>query len=362
MSKPTIGFLTYDWSFGLNPIQPNGCAWYRCYLPMVELKNKKYESGMGMPGFNKEHGFGILIPDNRAIHGWDVVVLKLIMLERMIDMVDQSMKMGQKIIVDLDDHMEGLEKSNMAYHMTSPEKNAKNNREHYFKIIEKATALTTSTPFLKEFYEKKYPNKPVYLVRNGIDINRWKIRKDHSGYLPTFGWVGATPWRSGDLEILDPYFGKFLEEKKCRFHHSGSIKNAPTVDKKININKNIFTHEPMKPIYSYPEMFRKIDIGIVPLTDVDFNRAKSFIKGLEYAAAGIPFISSPSPEYSYLADKGVGRIASTPEEWLSHAEDLLNPKTRKQEREKNRELVKENFSMEKRGKDWEEVFDQIIAL
>ena len=362
MSKPTIGFLTYDCSFGLKPIQPNGCAWYRCYLPMVELKTKKYESGMGMPGFNKEHGFGILIPDNKAIHGWDVIVLKLIMLERMIDMVDEAIKMGQKIIVDLDDHMEGLEKSNMAYHMTSPEKNAKNNREHYFKIIEKATALTTSTPFLKEFYEKKYPNKPVYLVRNGIDINRWKIRKDHSGYLPTFGWVGATPWRSGDLEILDPYFGKFLEEKNCRFHHSGSIKNAPTVDKKININKNIFTHEPMKPIYSYPEMFRKIDIGIVPLTDVDFNHAKSFIKGLEYAAAGIPFISSPSPEYSYLADKGVGRIASTPEEWLSHAEDLLNPKTRKQEREKNRELVKENFSMEKRGKDWEEVFDQIIAL
>jgi glycosyltransferase involved in cell wall biosynthesis len=362
MSKPTIGFLTYDWSFGLKPVQPNGCAWYRCYLPMNELKKGKYESAMGIPGFNKDHGFGILIPDNKAIHGWDIVVLKLIMLERMVSMVDDAIKLGQKVVVDLDDHMEGLEKSNMAYHMTSPQKNAKNNREHYFKIIEKATALTTSTPFLKEFYEKKYPNKPVYLVRNGIDINRWKIRKDHSGYLPTFGWVGATPWRSGDLEILDPYFGKFLEENNCRFHHSGSIKNAPTVDKKININKNIFTHEPMKPIYSYPEMFRKIDIGIVPLTDVDFNRAKSFIKGLEYAAAGIPFISSPSPEYSYLADKGVGRIASTAEEWISHAEDLLNPKTRKQEREKNRELVKENFSMEKRGKDWEEVFDQIIAL
>jgi glycosyltransferase involved in cell wall biosynthesis len=362
MPKPTIGFLTYDWSFALKPVQPNGCAWYRCYLPMNELKKGKYESAMGIPGFNKDHGFGILIPDNKAIHGWDIVVLKLIMLERMVPMVDDAIKLGQKVVVDLDDHMEGLEKSNMAYHMTSPEKNAKNNREHYFKIIEKATALTTSTPFLKEFYEKKYPNKPVYLVRNGIDINRWKIRKDHSGYLPTFGWVGATPWRSGDLEILDPYFGKFLEEKNCRFHHSGSIKNAPTVDKKININKNIFTHEPMKPIYSYPEMFRKIDIGIVPLTDVDFNHAKSFIKGLEYAAAGIPFIASPLPEYSYLADKGVGRIASTPEEWLSHAEDLLNPKTRKQEREKNRELVKENFSMEKRGKDWEEVFDQIIAL
>jgi glycosyltransferase involved in cell wall biosynthesis len=362
MPKPTIGFLTYDWSFSLKPIQPNGCAWYRCYLPMLQLKKDKYESGMGLPGFSQDHGFGILIPNNKAIHGWDIVVLKLIMLERVVEQVDKALSLGQKIVVDLDDHMEGLEKTNLAYTMTSPEKNPKNNREHYFKIIEKSTALVTSTPFLKEFYEKKYPNKPIYLVRNGIDVERWKTRNDHSGHLPTFGWVGATPWRSGDLEILNPYLGKFIEEKKCKFHHAGSIINAPTVDKKIGINKKIFTHEPMKPINLYPNMFRKIDIGIVPLTNVDFNHAKSFIKGLEYAASGIPFIASPSPEYKYLAEQGVGRIASTPEEWIYHCEELISPKIRKEERERNRQLIKENFSMEKRGKDWEEVFDQILAL
>lgn len=362
MPKPTISFLTYDWSFGLKPPQPNGCAWYRCYLPMQELKKDKYESGMGLPGFNDKHGFGILIPDNKAIHGWDIVVLKLIMLEKAVEQVDKAIALGQKIVVDLDDHMEGLEKSNLAYHMTSVEKNPKNNREHYFKIIEKSTALIASTPFLKEYYKKKYPNKPVYLVRNGININSWKSKNDHSGHLPTFGWVGATPWRSGDLEILNPYFGNFLKEKHLKFHHSGNVINAPSVSDKIGIDKNIFSFEPMKPIQTYPNMFRKIDVGIVPLTNVDFNHAKSFIKGLEYAAAGIPFISSPSPEYNYLADQGVGRIASTKEEWLQNAEELLSPKTRKEEREKNRQIVEEKFSMKSRAKDWEEVFDQIIAL
>jgi hypothetical protein len=362
MSKPTIGFLTYDWSFGTKPIQPNGCAWYRCYLPMLELKKDQYQAGMGLPGYNDKHGFGILIPDNKAIHGWDIVVLKLIMLERVVEQVEKALEMGQKIVVDLDDHMEGLEKSNLAYTMTSPEKNSKNNREHYLKIIEKATALITSTPFLKDFYEKKHPGKPVFLVRNGIDVDRWKIRNDHSGYLPTFGWVGATPWRSGDLEILNPYFGEFIKEKKVRFHHSGSIINAPTVDNKIGIDQDLFSSEPMKPINLYPEMFRKIDIGIVPLTDVDFNHAKSFIKGLEYAAAGIPFIASNLPEYEYLSKMGVGRIASNQDEWLSHAEQLLSPKARKEERLRNRDIVSKEFSMKKRAKDWEEVFQQILAI
>ena len=362
MAKPTIGFLTYDWAFGTKPIQPNGCAWYRCYLPMQELKKDTYESGLGMPGFNDNHGFGILIPDNKAIHGWDIVVLKLIMIDRVVEQVEKAKAMGQRIVVDLDDHMEGLAKTNLAHTMTSPEKNPRNNREHYFKIIENSTALITSTPFLKEFYEKKHPDKPVYLVRNGIDTERWKIRNDHSGYLPTFGWVGATPWRSGDLEILNPYFGKFLKDKHCKFHHSGSILKAPSSHKQIGIDEDIFSSEPMKPIMSYPELFRKIDVGIVPLRSLDFNDAKSFIKGLEYAAAGIPFIASPSPEYVYLAEHGVGRIASNEDEWLKHSEELLNPKVRKEEKLKNRQIIEEKFSMKARAQDWEDAFEQILTL
>lgn len=362
MKKPTISFLTYDWSFGTKPLQPNGCAWYRCYLPMRSLTKDKYETAMGFPGFNEKYGFGVLIPDNKAIHGWDIVVLKLIMLEKCIEQVDKAIALGIKVVVDLDDHMDKLEKSNLAYTMTSSEKNPKNNRQHYSKIIEKATALIASTPFLQEHYQKKHPNKPVYLVRNGIDIDRWKIRKDHSNWFPTFGWVGATPWRSNDLQILHPYFGNFLKENNCRFHHSGNVKNAPQVEDQIGIDSNIFSNQSMKPILLYPELFRKIDVGIVPLTNVDFNHAKSFIKGLEYAAAGIPFISSPSLEYNYLADQGVGRIASTKEEWLNNAEELLSPKVRKEEREKNRQIVEEKFSMKSRAKDWELVFDQILAL
>ena len=59
MPKPTISFLTYDWSFGTQPLQPNGCAWYRSYLPMQQLKKDNYETGMerffdpnNLPNFN----------------------------------------------------------------------------------------------------------------------------------------------------------------------------------------------------------------------------------------------------------------------------------------------------------------------
>lgn len=359
---PTIAFLTYDWTWGYEPLQPNGCAWYRCHLPMEQMKKHGWEAGMGVPGFDPAHGLGILIPDKKAIFGWDIIVLKLIMLESYVEHVAKARELGQKIVVDIDDHMEGLEETNLAYKTTDPRSNPKNNREHYIKIIEQADALTTSTPFLYDWYKNKYPNKPIYMVRNGIDPERWNIHKDHRRFLPLFGWVGATPWRSGDLEILNPFFGEFLRKKHVKFHHGGSIKNAPTPAQQIGIDKNLFTHEPMKTVVDVPQLYRKMDIGIVPLRDVPFNHAKSYLKGLEYGAAGIPFIASALPEYQLLADAGVGRVASTPDEWLAHMEELMNPDVREKERFSNLEIIKSQFSMDQRGDEWDAVFKEILTL
>jgi glycosyltransferase involved in cell wall biosynthesis len=258
--------------------------------------------------------------------------------------------------------MEALEPTNMAFKTTSPDANPNNNRDHYNKIIDQADALIMSTPFLKEYYQKKYPDKPIFVVRNSIDIDRWHMRKDKSGNFPTVGWVGATPWRSGDLETLNPFFGEYLSKNNLRFHHSGSIINAPSVLQQIGIEEKSYTSEPMKPIMKYPELFRKMDIGIVPLRDVEFNHAKSFIKGMEYAAAGIPWIAGWSPEYEYITSHGIGRLARTPDDWLSHLDELKNPKVRNIERQKNRQLLKELHSTEVRAKEWDQVFEEILAL
>jgi glycosyltransferase involved in cell wall biosynthesis len=159
-----------------------------------------------------------------------------------------------------------------------------------------------------------------------------------------------------------PNFGDFIEKHDLHFHHSGNIINAPTVQKQLGIPEGRSSKEPMKPIMSYPELFRKIDVGLVPLRHVEFNEAKSFIKGLEYAASGIPFIAQDIEEYSYLAETGVGRVASNIDEWIEHSEQLLDPKTRHKEKIKNIENVRKYHTMEIRRKDWDSVFKQILTL
>jgi len=363
MAKPTVCFLTYDWSWGTKPLQPNGCAWYRCYLPMQELKKYEWETGMGFPAFHEKHGFGLLIPNKQAVHGWNIVVLKLMMLQGIVEKIPAAQAAGQKIVVDVDDHHAALEPTNMAYKTTDPASNPKNNRDHYFKGMELADALVTSTPFLQKYYQKQYPNKPVFLVRNSVDLQHFAMRKDNSGFWPTIGWVGATPWRSGDLETLNPFVGEFIEKNQLRFHHSGMILNAPTVQEQMNIPIKRYTSERMKPILTYGELFKRIDIGLVPLRNVEFNLAKSFIKGLEYAAAGVPFIAENLEEYKFLYEEyGMGRVANTKDEWLGHLEELKNQKTRNIERQNNYKILREFHTLQARGSEWNQVYRDILSL
>lgn len=327
---------------------------------MKELEKYGWRVGMGFPRYNDDHGFGLIVAKDKAVHGWNILVFKLVMRRELAEKVRTAQAMGQKIVVDIDDFFEGLEPTNRAYAATDPKLNPDNNRDHYIKMIYEADAVITSTPFLYDYYSQHRDN--VFLVRNGIDINRWKRRKDVSKKSPAVGWVGATPWRSSDLEILKPYFGKYIEKNKLKFHHSGHTQNAPLASDQAGVKHIHSTIMPMAPIMDYPKLFTPVDIGIVPLNNVPFNHAKSFIKGLEYAAAGVPFIATGLPEYQYLADMGVGRIANTQEEWEYHLNELLDPIMRKDDALVNYETVRDQFSMEQRGKDWDDVMTRILAL
>jgi len=352
-SKPTAAFLTHDWSWGTDPLQPNGCAWYRCKLPSDELNKRGWVSSVGFPGFSASRGFGLLLEGNRAVHGWDLIVFKLLMQREVLDAIPIAQQLGQTIIVDVDDWFDGLSPANRAFKATDPKENPNSNREIYAQIILAADAVITSTPFLFDYYGKLRDN--VFLVRNGIDIQRWKkqpFRQSFAGNKRIrIGWVGATHWRSNDLEQLAPWFGEFVQKNNLSFHHSGHNNDAPKASELIGVPDKYSRVAHMVPILQYPALFQHMDIGIVPLNDIPFNHAKSFIKGLEYAAAGIPFITSYSPEYEFLSQNGVGRLARNKDEWLQHFNELMEWRVRVDDSNENYANL-QNYTMDKRGEDW----------
>ncbi len=347
-----IGFLTRDFNGKFPDITPAGCCYYRCYLPMALFGKNAL---LGMPAWDPNRGFGIRDTKETGIFGFSIIVLKLIMDSWTPRQIEIAQSLGQTIIVDIDDFHEGLTPANRAYEITHPELNKKSNREYYRQVIAAADIVTVSTPFLLDYYSGQ--RNHVYMVRNGVNMFQFTKRK-HTTAKPVIGWAGATAYRNNDLEQLREWLPDFLEEHDLYFHHAGADPNFPSFADVAGISRSRMTSSRLCPVAEYADGL-KFDIGVVPLNDIPFNEAKSNIKGLEYSAAGIPFVASPLPEYRALHEDGVGLLAGTADEWRAQMTYLLDYKNRKRASAIGHKVVSEKWAIENRGPDWAEVLSHI---
>ena len=345
-----VAFLTNDWVPDAPTPIPGGCAFYRCYLPMSVLDSR---ARMGRPAWDPIRGWGVRESRNTGIFGFSTVSLKLLMDRWTPKQVELGQQLGQRIIVDIDDFFDGLTPDNHAYDLTHPERNKRTNRDNYAEVIARADTLTVSTPFLRDYYAALHPD--VRLIRNGVH-HKMFTPKPVRDRKPVIGWVGSTGYRNGDLELLRDWLPDFLEEHDLRFHHSGWHEDHPDIADVTGINPQRVTYTPLVPITTYAEVFTHFDIGLVPLTEIDFNRAKSNIKGLEYASAGIPFVASDLPEYRLLHEDGSGLLARTPEDWRTQVEWLLHYPNRKRAAAQHRATVTARWGIDARAVEWRRVF------
>lgn len=313
------------------------------------------EARFGFPAWTGETGFGVLESETRAQFGFDVVVTKMMMQRQVPYQIKVAQGLGQKIIVDIDDFYDDLPESNLAYKATDPALDKVQNRDHFRKVIEAADRIIVTTPFLLDYYSRIHPD--VVMVRNGVLPEQFANKRKVTNRKPVFGWVGGIPWRGGDLETLSAWLPDFLEEHDLMFHHSGHAEkvpgndNVPSFAELVGIDTSRVTTSPLTTIDQYHELFT-FDVGLIPLNDIPFNHAKSHLKGLEYAASGIPFIAQGLPEYEYLNQCGVGRIAYTPDDWYAHATALLDYRTRKRDSRINMDNVKRDHTIMAREQDW----------
>jgi len=200
----------------------------------------------------------------------------------------------------------------------------------------------------------------VALVRNAIDLDRWEYLPRITSE-PVFGWTGSVRHRSGDLETMVGILGPFLKQHNLKFRHVGHWGSGPTAGDIAGVIKELQLTSPIASILDYPSLLSGIDVGLVPLNKVPFNEGKSCLKGMEYAAAGIPFIAQRTPEYQWLQEEcGIGITASKPREWVKQMNKLLDPSLRYSEATKNRSNLR-HLDIATRWPDWVEAYSSVLS-
>jgi len=331
-----VGVATTDWSGSIADSRGwpalGGAGWVRFGQQKRHLKNHVVIGNLAVVGGR----LAVYTPDQRLHADCDVVVLQRYMDDWVPEAVARAVAGGQIVINDVDDWFWGIHPKNQAAKLVDPELNKTSNTDHYRDTLSASTVVTCSTPFLAERIGEFGIDTRV--IRNGVATTMFRERIHKTGR-PIIGWTGSTAHRSGDLGV----FAKVVPqiEGNSRFHHTGAYDKYPAFAKEIGVLPARVSTLPMLAPEDYP-LGLVFDIGIVPLTDIEFNQAKSNIKGLEYAAASIPFIASPSPEYVHLhQEAGIGRLAETPEEWAAHLNELRDPDLRTKEARRSRMAVRD---------------------
>lgn len=105
---------------------------------------------------------------------------------------------------------------------------------------------------------------------------------------------------------------------------------------------------------------RQIDIGIAPLADIPFNRARSNVKVKEYAAAGAMWLASPIRPYLGLGSDEGGRLVADGE-WYEAIDSLIRHPLERKRLQLRARAWSTDQSIHRQVHQWEDLFDEAIV-
>jgi glycosyltransferase involved in cell wall biosynthesis len=164
------------------------------------------------------------------------------------------------------------------------------------RVARLARAVTTTSEVLAEKYRSSGVER-VSVIPNQLNPAVDRSRHNHKGVV--IGWIAAAEHQADirRLGIADALQRVLNKHPQARVECIG-------VDLKLRSER--YRHDRFVAFQDLPQRIGGFDIGIAPLADIPFNRARSDIKLKEYAASGVPWLASPVGPYRGLGEQQGG--------------------------------------------------------
>ncbi len=242
-------------------------------------------------------------------------------------------KSTAKLIFDFDDSI-WLEDKNEANGKLAFLKNPSKTS----KIIALCDTIVAGNQYLAE-YAKRF-NKNVVIIPTTIDTNWYKPETKKPKDKIIIGWSGSFSTIKHFESAIET-----LTEIKAKYGNKVSFKVIGDLN---------YRYEPLQitgqkwQSKTEVEDLQDIDIGIMPLPDINWTKGKCGLKGLQYMGLAIPTVMSPVGVNTKIITHGVnGFLASSDSEWIDYLSQLIeSAELRKILGEAGRKTVEDYYSVD----------------
>jgi SAM-dependent methyltransferase len=267
-------------------------------------------------------------------------------------------------VMDIDDDFFNIPSGNMGSHPYQPNSELEWVAQ---KQVEMSDALICSTQWLADKMKIMFPEKPVFIVPNSIDFEVWdnldvtQFESKKPGMI-RIGYTGCSNHRK-DLEMIrEPICAILQEFENVEFLFTPQPEPEGMFNGWQGIPRMGVIRE-WATIDKYPAFIKswRMDIGIAPLRDNDFNRAKSNLRWLEYSALRVPTVASMVyPFKNSIKDGEDGIIANTSQQWYDALKSLITDESKRRTiGEAAYARVKADYNMELTAKRYAKILEDI---
>jgi len=282
-----------------------GCTFARLITPLETLKAQgKIEYELRSFSATRVTSFRSTL---RELPYWDIIWVQRPHHYMALLFIQEAQRLRKPVIVDADDWILDLP-------LDAPDAAlvTRSCRETIRLAFRAATVVTVSTQVIADRCAAL--GVKAHVLPNAVDCRKFTRdpRRSDNNVL-TIAFCGSITHRD-DVQLVVPALSALLREASNRVKVVSVGCPLPEMQ-----GLQGYTHYAQVAATEYPYLLSRlcIDIGLAPLYDNAFTRAKSDIKYLEYSATGAATIASPVVPYTATihADRGVIVDANTPESW-----------------------------------------------
>jgi len=223
-------------------------------------------------------------------------------------------------------------------------------RQFHF-LLNKCTHVIAGNQFLADYVKSHNPH--VSEIPVSIRLDRFCfVPRDYHDRKLVIGWSGTGRNHVENLVKIKDALQKLDRDFEVRFKIIGAQK-VERIHELFSEMREAQVLDWVAPEKICEEM-AEFDIGLMPLTNTEFNKGKCGLKALEYMSIGtVPVVSPLGVNCQIVKDGENGFWADNTEEWYEKLSHLIrNPAKLSRFSQSGRRHVEKNYAFEVIAKRW----------